>query len=94
MNGECIIRLIRLYAEARGLTHRTASTYMAGSGDFCDRLERGCDVTTRRAARVVQKLSDHWPADLAWPADIPRPAPVPGSPAALAAAEAPPEATP
>ena len=28
-----------------------------------------------RAARIVQWLSDHWPADLPWPTDIPRPPP-------------------
>ena len=88
MYGNSLPQLIRTYATAVGLTHRTVSTYMSGSGDFCDRLERGCDVTTRRAARVTQKLSDHWPADLPWPDDVPRPDPSPGSPAALAAGEA------
>ncbi len=87
MYGNSLPRLIRTYATGVGLTHRTVSTYMAGSGDFCDRLERGCDVTTRRADRVAQKLSDNWPTDLPWPLDIPRPDPAPDSPAALAAAE-------
>ena len=52
------------------------------------RLKRGHDVTTRRAARVTQYFSDHWPAALPWPDDILRPDPTPGSPAALAAGEA------
>ena len=38
--------------------------------------------TSRRAARITQWFSDHWPEDLAWPVDIPRPAPSPDSPAA------------
>ena len=75
MRCEHIVQLVHSYGVAVGLTPRTVSTYAAGSGDFCDRLERGHDITTRRAARVVQWLSDRWPADLDWPADIPRPAP-------------------
>ena len=86
MDSEKILAITHAYAHATGLSQRTVSTYAAGSGDFCDRLQRGCDVTTRRAARVVQWFSDHWPADLAWPADIPRPAPTPGSPASEDAA--------
>ena len=75
MYCEAVICLIHRLAEATGRSPRTVSTYAAGSGDFCDRLERGADLTTRRGARVVQWLSDHWPDDLDWPADIPRPAP-------------------
>ena len=51
----------------------TISTYAAGAGDFCARLERGHDLTTRRAMRVIQWHSDHWPDDVDWPGDIPRP---------------------
>ena len=46
-----------------------------------DRLCSGADITTRRATRIVQWFSDHWPTDLEWPADIPRPDPAPDSPA-------------
>ena len=70
-----MIRLVHTYGKAAGLSRRTVSTYAAGSGDFCDRLERGCDLTTRRAARVAQWFSDRWPVDLEWPPDIPRPVP-------------------
>lgn len=70
-----IIALIdRLAAHTRKSPH-TIGRYSAGSGDFYSRLVAGHDLTTRRADRVVQWLSDHWPADLAWPADIPHPAP-------------------
>lgn len=75
MHCEFLIRLVHLYGAAAGLTPRTVSTYAAGSGDFCDRLERGHDITTRRAERVIQWFSDHWPEGLEWPSDIPRPAP-------------------
>ena len=81
MYCESITHLIHAYGAATGLTSRTVSTYAAGSGDFCDRLERGHDLTTRRAAKVTQWLSDNWPADLAWPPDIPRPLPSADSPA-------------
>ena len=86
MNIEALIRLIEIYAEATGLTYATVSTYCSGAGDFYARLKRGCDVTTRRAARVTQWFSDNWPADLVWPSDIPRPEPSPGSPASKDAA--------
>ena len=82
MYSESIIRLARILAKKRGWTLSTLSTYATNHGAFISRLERGHDLTTRRAARVTQWLSDHWPADLDWPADIPRPAPTPGSPAA------------
>ena len=35
--------------------------------------------------RVMQSLSDQWPAGADWPADIPRP--IPSSPSAIPAAE-------
>ena len=75
MNAESIMRLCQLYAAHRGFALSTVATYAAGAGDFYHRLERGHDLTTRRAARVAQYLSDHWPEGLEWPADIPRPAP-------------------
>lgn len=51
------------------------------------RLRGGHDITTRRAARIVQAASDNWPTDLDWPPEIPRPAPSPDSPVARAEAE-------
>ena len=77
MDCESIIRLVHAYSQATGLSQRTVSTYAAGSGDFCDRLERGHDITSRRAARVAQWLVDHWPDHADWPSDIPRPDPSP-----------------
>ena len=62
MNIENVITLIESYSAATGLTLSTVSTYCSGAGDFYDRLKRGCDLTTRRAARVTQWFSDHWPA--------------------------------
>ena len=76
MNTDSIIRLLEEYARLKAVTPITASTYCAGAGDFYSRLKRGRDVTTRRAARVVQWLSDHWPDGAEWPADSPRPPPV------------------
>ena len=77
-----LVRLAESYASARGLTVATVSLYAAGQGRLFERLRNGASITTRRAARIVQWFSDHWPGDAAWPADIPRPAPSPDSPAA------------
>lgn len=68
MNAESIMTLCEVYAAERKLTLSTVSTYTAAAGDFYARLKRGHDLTTRRAARVVQWFSDNWPED------IPRPA--------------------
>ena len=57
------------------MTPATMSRRCSGSGDLHARLRAGRDITSRRAERIAQWLSDHWPADLDWPADIPRPAP-------------------
>ena len=74
MDAKSIIRLCEAYAEQRSLSLSTVSTYAVAAGDFYARLKRGHDLTTRRAARVVQWFSDNWPKDAEWPADIPRPA--------------------
>lgn len=72
-----IMLLCEIYAGHKGLSLSTVSTYAAAAGDFYARLKRGRDLTTRRAARVTQWFSDHWPEDLEWPSDIPRPTPNP-----------------
>ena len=83
--------LIRRYAAGRGATESYASRLATGSGDTLTRIDTGTSLTARRAARIVQWLSDHWPPGAEWPADIPRPDPSPDSPAA---APAPPAAAP
>ena len=75
MLPEDIMRLTDLMAAATGRSPHSIGSYAAGHGDFYGRLRAGRDLHTRKAARVVQWLSDHWPADLTWPADLPRPAP-------------------
>lgn len=77
MDSETIIRLADTLGAARGWSRATVSTYATKSGDALERLARGHDITTRRAARIVQWLSDHWPDDTEWPAGIPRPDPTP-----------------
>ena len=72
-------------SEATGHSLATIGTYAASHGGFFARLESDCSVTLRRATRVLQWFSDHWPSDLEWPSDIPRPDPAPDSPAARAA---------
>lgn len=75
MDAKSIMRLCELYGAQRGLALSTVSTYAAAAGDFYARLKRGHDLTTRRAARVVQWFSDNWPEDTEWPSDIQRPLP-------------------
>lgn len=70
-----VVMLIELFARANSRSPRTIARYATGSGDMYDRLIAGCDMTTRRAQRALQWLSDHWPDDLEWPSDVPRPAP-------------------
>lgn len=74
MSRDQIIRLIEALARAVRRSPHTVGHMASGSGDFYARLKRGHDLTTRRAARVAQYLSNHWPTDLPWPSDIPRPA--------------------
>ncbi|MDE0661979.1 MAG: hypothetical protein OXI79_20300 [Gammaproteobacteria bacterium] len=82
MDTKSIVRLATVFARHRGLTLSTVSNYATNDGKVIVRLANGADITSRRAARVVQWFSDRWPADLDWPAGIARPAPSPDSPAA------------
>ena len=75
MSPEHIIRLIEIAATATSRRPGTVGRMVTGSGDMYGRLCRGHDITTRRAARVVQALSDTWPEGAEWPAHIPRPPP-------------------
>ena len=74
------------YASHTGLTVATVSLYASGSGATIQRIRDKRPMTVQRAMRIVQWLSNRWPADQPWPGDLPRPEPSPGSPAALAAA--------
>lgn len=85
MTPHQIIQILESAAEADGRSPSTWAREASGSGDQYTRLIDGCDITTRRAARIVQWLSDHWPPPAVWPPDIPRPPPAPDSPAAPAA---------
>ncbi len=87
MNTEILLRLCDRYAQAGKLSEATIATYAAGAGGFFQRIRKGHDVTTRRAVRVAQWFSDHWPLDLEWPSDIPRPPVSADSPAACEAME-------
>ena len=71
--------LMAAYALHSGRRLSTVSRLASGSGATATRLSRGHDITTRRAARIVQWLSDHWPEDTRWPVDIPRPPPTVGT---------------
>ena len=75
MSPVAITRLLDDLAGALGRSPSTVGRWAAGDGRTYNRLRRGHDITTHRAARITQWLSDHWPADLSWPPDIPRPVP-------------------
>lgn len=77
-----LIEIIDAYARATGVSPATVSLRSAASGGLYRRLRDGHSITVHRAARIVQWLSDHWPADLAWPDGVGRPPPSPESPAA------------
>lgn len=77
-----LIELIDSYAEATNVAPATVSLRSAASGGLYRRLRDGHSITVRRAERIIQWLSDHWPADLPWPDGIDRPSPSPESPAA------------
>ena len=77
-----IAAMLRSCAAAAGMSESYVARLASGSGDTLTRLDGGMSLTARRAGRIVQWLSDHWPLDAEWPADIPRPAPSPDSPAA------------
>ena len=66
-------RLITSLAQARGWTVSYASLMASGSGATVARLRAGHDITTRRAARIAQWCSDHWPSGHPWPEGIERP---------------------
>ena len=83
-----ICELIERYADGTGRAETTVSRLAGGSGGLYDRLLAGHDITTRRAARIRQWMSDHWPSGLPWPAGVERPPPTdppdtPPAPASL-----------
>lgn len=74
MNTEALLELGERYADHRGLTLSTVSTYAGRDGKILPRMktERG-GCTLRTANRMIIWFSAHWPEDLEWPSDIPRP---------------------
>lgn len=80
-----MVRLAELYAGATELSEATVSDYATGQATTIARLRCGHTITVRRAARIVQWFSDHWPVDLEWPADLSRPDPSPDFPTAQGA---------
>ena len=79
MSSHQIVLLLHLMAHHTGRTPGTVGHMVSGRRDTYPRLARGHDLVSRRATQIMQRLSDHWPADLDWPSDIPRPEPSPPS---------------
>ncbi len=59
---------------ARNIAGSTLCRVAVGNSTAWSRLPSG-NVTVRTVARLMQYLSDNWPAHLEWPPDVPRPAP-------------------
>ena len=70
-----ILSLSDLYSRKTGKKESTIASYSAKQAYAFRRLREGCSITIRRANKITQWFSDHWPADLLWPEDIPRPEP-------------------
>ena len=68
-----LVALAETLAQHQGVTHWAISTRMTSKGDFFVKLRRGADVRTATYARLLDRFSAEWPADLDWPADVPRP---------------------
>lgn len=68
-----LVTLCGLVAEQTGRSISTISRHATGSGETIARLRRGRAITTRRAERAFQFLSENWPERVQWPTDIPRP---------------------
>lgn len=75
-----LCNLIDVTAEVTGRSPTTVSRIVTGSGDTIRRL-RAVDengrpkhrISTDRAARAMQRLSEIWPDGTPWPAEISRP---------------------
>ena len=73
MEPATLARMMWVVARHSALAPSTISRLASGSGATYDRLRGGADITSRRAARILRWLSDHWPPDEEWPRDISRP---------------------
>ena len=73
-----VIQASERYMGARNIAGSTLCRLATGNSTVWTRLPAG-NVTIRTVARLMQYLSDNWPAHLEWPPDVPRPAPSPAS---------------
>ena len=81
MNTKDPLNVAQIYSTAAGLSLSTIGNRALNNGRFFKRLLAGHGCTVRNHNRMLQYLSDHWPANLAWPSEIPRPVPSADSPA-------------
>ena len=65
--------LAEAYACASGLAVTTVAKQASGDARLIANLRAGSSITFRRATKVVQWFSDHWPANEPWPPGVPRP---------------------
>ena len=67
-----IVRTGKILAARRGIALSTLGRLTVGNSRLFNDLAQG-RVTISRATRVVERLSDLWPADMPWPREITRP---------------------
>lgn len=73
MTRDDIIALADTFARSTGLARSTLSTRVFQDGKVIDRLMRGGDLTTLRAAKAGEWFAAHWPDGIEWPPAVVRP---------------------
>lgn len=76
--------LLPLFRAGHGWTEKYAGVRICNDPGLFAKIETS-RFGVRFFDRVIQSLSDQWPAGAEWPSDIPRP--IPRSPSAIPAAE-------
>jgi len=73
-----LLDVVDRYAEATETTLPTLGKEIMNDTQFFKRLRDGKSCTLDTATRVLQWLSERWPANVKWPSYVARPAPTEG----------------
>ena len=69
-----VLEIAERYMRASGIAPSTLGRKAVHNSSVLERIETG-RVTVRTLTRLLQYLSDNWPAHLEWPRDVERPQP-------------------